>query len=500
MQRYWASASRRAQAVNDLPALVESNQQQAVASWVNYLNQLRIDQLLSSFRQQDGNFLQALGSIDAAMQKIELEVVGTNRGGQHGMHGFIAEIAEVGMGNARKLIQGQAPVYQWVNDNGPVDLMRSGVEIQQKFVASGGRFSLGAIAEHLQRYPDFVQNGGKYQIPSDHFDMIQRLHAMSAEEAGRTLSRSNRGPSFTDWQRINTVFTQGDLGIESLEASALKYPEAQRGAYHSTMAAEKDSLLATDQSLRENAYQESLPTLREGASATLAAAVIEGATAFVLAVVAKRREGHRLNDFSQQDWLDVAGKTGFGFATGGVRGASIYTLTNFTATPAAVASSMVTAGFSIAQQANKFRAGEIDELEFIQNSEVMALQAAVSALSSFVGQAVIPVPVLGAVIGNTVGTVMFSAVASALSAREAEVIERYLAEQRALDRDLAAELQELLATLNHSMSDYLGLLERAFSPDVQVALLGSAELALELGVAAEEILDSDEKIHSYFLD
>lgn len=57
----------------------------------------------------------------------------------------------------------------WVNDNGKVDLIRDGIDIQQKFVNAGGRFSLGAVAEHLHAYPDFVQNGGKYQIPSDHF-------------------------------------------------------------------------------------------------------------------------------------------------------------------------------------------------------------------------------------------------------------------------------------------------------------------------------------------
>lgn len=69
-------------------------------------------------------------------------------------YGFIAEIAEVGIGNARNQILGHEAVYQWVNDNGPVDLMRGSVQIQQKFVAAGGRFSLGAIAEHLQKYPE----------------------------------------------------------------------------------------------------------------------------------------------------------------------------------------------------------------------------------------------------------------------------------------------------------------------------------------------------------
>lgn len=175
-------------------------------------------------------------------------------------------------------------------------------------------------------------------------------------------------------------------------------------------------------------------------------------------------------------------------------------LTNVTATPAAVASSIVTAAFGVAEQANKLRRGEIDELEFIENAELVCLETAVSALSSFVGQALIPVPVLGAVIGNTVGIIMYKAVSSSLSKREASLIVQYLDEQRALDEQLAARYQELIDKLEASMSDYLGVLERAFSPDVEVALLGSVELALELGVASDEVLDSDEKVLAYFLD
>lgn len=486
--------------MSDETKLARSNQEQAVAAWVNYLNQLRLDNLLSAFNRQNVNLQDALASIDEAITKIDLEVVATNRGGLKGMHGFIAEVAEVGVGNARSQILGESPPYQWVNSNGPVDLLRSGVEIQQKFVAAGGRFGLGAITEHLKKYPDFVKNGGHYQIPGDHFDVIQKLHAMPREEAGKFLSRSGGGPSLKDWERVRAFFEEGSVGIEALEPSNLDYHEVQRDSYEVTLETEKASLQATDESLRRGAYRESRPTLPEGVKVTLAAAAIEGGTAFVLAVVEKRREGKRLNDFAREDWEDIAGETGLGTVKGGVRGLSIYSLTNFTATPAAVASSIVTAAFGIAEQANKFRSGEIDELEFIENAEVVALEAAVSALSSLAGQALIPVPVLGAVIGNTVGTIMYKAVASSLSKREAALIESYLGDQRVLDERHATEFQGLIEALDASMSDYLEALDRAFSPDVEVALLGSVELALELGVASEEVLSTEEEIFAFFLD
>ncbi|MGM5068614.1 hypothetical protein EU244_027500 [Rhodococcus qingshengii] len=486
--------------MSDAATLGKSNQEQAVAAWVNYLNQLRLDNLLRALNRQDVNFEDALASLHDAMRRIDLEVVAANRGGVKGMHGFIAEVAEVGVGNARSQILGNGPVYQWVNDNGPVDLMRGGVEIQQKFVAAGGRFGLGAIADHLERYPDFVESGGKYQIPRDHFEVIRKLHAMPREDAGKLLTLGGDGPSLKDWNRIQAFCVEGSVSIESLEPSHLEYSEVQRGAYDATLMTEERSLRSTDQSLRGDAYRESRPTLREGAKATLAAAAIEGGTALALAVVEKRRAGTQLRDFTGEDWADIAGEGGFGVAKGGVRGFSIYALTNFTATSAAVASSIVTAAFDVAEQANKLRRGEIDELEFIENAELVCLETAVSALSSCVGQALIPVPVLGSVIGNTVGIIMYKTVSSSLSQREASLIAQYVGEQRALDEQLAAEYRELIDKLDASMSDYLGLLERAFSPDLEVALLGSLELALDLGVASEEVLDSEETVLAYFLD
>ncbi|OFV78592.1 hypothetical protein [Rhodococcus erythropolis] len=319
---------------------------------------------------------------------------------------------------------------------------------------------------------------------------------MPREEARKLLTLGGDGPSLKDWARVQAFFEEISVGIESLEPSHLEYSEVQKGAYDATLMTEEDSLRSTDQSLRGDAYRESRPTLREGAKATLAAAAIEGGTALALAVAEKRRAGTQLRDFTGEDWANIAGEGGFGVAKGGVRGFSIYWLTNFTATSAAVASSIVTAAFGVAEQANKLRRGEIDELEFIENAELVCLETAVSALPSCVGQALIPVPVLG----NTVGIIMYKTVSSSLSQREASLIAQYVGEQRALDEQLAAEYRELIETLDASMSDYLGLLERAFSPDLEVALLGSVELALELGVASEEILDSAETVLAYFLD
>ena len=479
---------------------VRTTQEQATAAWINYLNQLRVDALLRSLATQRGNLSDAITSINAALVKIDLEVVSTDRGGQKGMHGFIAEIAEVGIGNARELLQGRKAPYAWVNDNGPVDLVRAGVDIQQKFSMAGGRFSLTAVEEHLRKYPDYVKNGGRYQIPRDHFTTVQRLHLMSPEEAAKLTSRSGDGPSFKDWQRINKFFREGPVGIESLEPSKLDYRDVQKGTYASTLESEKDSLRSMDRALRDSAYQRSRPKLEEGAKASLVAAVFEGGTSFALAVTAKRKTGKQFKEFNTQDWAEILTGSGLGAVRGGARGVSVYSLTNFTATSAAVASSIVTATLGIAEQAHRLRNDEISEFEFLESSELVCVEAAVAALSSFIGQALIPIPIVGALIGNTVGAIMYQSVSSSLSKTEVDLIKGYLADQRVLDEELAAHYGSLVEELNEGLSTYLAVLERAFSPDPQLALLGSIELAQNVGVPKEEILDSQNKTSAYFLD
>ena len=92
---------------------------------------------------------------------------------------------------------------------------------------------------------------------------------------------------------------------------------------------------------------------------------------FYSAISKKRREGKKISEFDADDWKEIGGETAMKTLKGGSRGVTIYALTNYTATPAAVASSMVTASFGIAEQAYLFRKGEISELEFYENSEIL---------------------------------------------------------------------------------------------------------------------------------
>ena len=479
--------------------LMKSNQEQAVASWINYLNQTRLNELTDTLSKQRENFTEAMKSLDLSLETIRTSIVDRNRGGTNGMHGFIAEVAEVGVVKAKEHILGNRISYEWINDNGPVDLVRDGIQIQQKFVNAGGHLSLQAINDHLKKYPDYINEGGVYQIPQNHYEKIQELLNMPKEVADK-MPTTYGDFSLKQWKEVHEFFGDGKVPLKSLEASALSYDQVQVNNYENTIVSQKEEIKQVDQQRRDSAYQKSTPTVKEGIKATVFAGVIEGGTAFGINVAKKIKSGKKINQFDKNDWIDIAGDSGKGFIKGNVRGASIYTLTNFTATPAAVASALVTASFGVAEQAHLFRKGELSEQQFIQNSELLCLDASVSALSSFIGQAVIPIPVIGAVIGNTVGMTLYKISKDGLSEQEQKILQQYAAELKQLDEDLQIQYDKYISLLQKDYEIFVSLIEDAFSTDIYIAFEGSIRLAQNVGVPTEEILDTPDKVAAYFLD
>lgn len=469
-------------------------QEQAVAAWINQINQARLNELLAKLSAQDVNLELAMAELEKMKRNIQQLII-SNRGGVKGMHGFIAEPAEVGIENARNLIKGLDAVCVWINNNGPTDILRNGTEIQQKFVQAGGHFGLEAIKAHLERYPDFIQNGGKYQIPKDFYDQLQRILSLSQEEAAKESAKT-----YQLWKWVQAFFKENNISPEDIESSVLDYSAVQSGKIDETVKKEEAQIKAEDKSRRQEAYEASKPTLREGAKAAGVSAAMEGGMAFCLGVWKKRKQGKRLAEFTAEDWAEVGLDTAKGGVQGGLRGAVIYGMTNFTATPAAVANAFVTAAFGVTAQGIKLQRGEISTEEFIENSEVLCLDVSVSAVSSLLGQVVIPIPVLGAVIGNLAGMFMYQIVKDNLSMQEEILVRNYQENFTVLNKMLDERYHTLVTALKKELSKFSSMLELAFDLDVNIAFAASIALADYVGVAPEKVLRDKQGIDQYFLN
>lgn len=476
----------------DVAQIAKTTQEQATAAWIDWLNQMRLNELLAKLAAQDINLERAL----AELQKMKIDInslIDKNRGGSKGLHGFIAEAAEVGIENARNLVKGLDAACEWVNDNGPADLLRNGTEIQQKFVKTGGHFGLEAVKEHLEKYPDFIKNGGKYQIPKGFYEQLQRLMSMSYEEA----VRESKGAL---WKWVHAFFEENKLDLNKIEAAVLDYPSVQVGKINNTIRDEECNIRAEDQQRRDAAYEASKPTLKQGVQAAAVGAAAEGGMAFCLGVAKKRKQGKRLAEFTAEDWQEIGIDTTKGTVQGGIRGGAIYAMTNFTATPAAIASALVTASFGVAAQAYQLRQGNITAEDFIVNSEVLCLDVSVSTVASLLGQTLIPVPVLGAIIGNVAGMFMYQISKDHLSAKEQTLIPNYRESFANLNKMLEERYQALIAQLKRELAKFTSVLELAFDVDVNIAFDGSIALADYVGVAQDKVLRNKKSIDDYFLN
>lgn len=474
--------------------VVKSTQEQAVAAWVTHLNQIRLDELINSLDQQDVNLEEALGELAELKEFIgdPTHILGS----QATKHGEIAEHVQVNFSNARRLINGldREYTFEGVGRTAPEDYLLNGQQIQSKFY-NGAKNTLGAIRKHIETYPDFVRNGGSYDIPKDQHDEIIKVLKLVETDPSQ-LSKA-------DWKLVNAVRAfQKETGlniIKDVHPTVTNYASVQQGKVNETIDEEETNIKKQDESQRKDAYEKSKPSLNEGLKVAATSAAIEGGVTFCMTIAKKRKNGKKLSEFTEEDWKDIGLESGLGTLKGGIRGGVIYTLTNFTATPANVASAYVTAVFGIAAQAKAYKNGEISKEDFVINSETMCLDVTVSAIASLTGQVIIPIPVLGAVIGNVAGEFVYSICKQRAGQQEMKAISDYKNGMDLINQQLDIKYFKFVLEIEKALKRFNDLEQLAFDIDVNKAFFGSIQLAREIGVNEEQILKTKTDIDLYFL-
>ena len=478
--------------------ILKSTQEQAVASWVNQLNQIRLDDLMEKLTAQDCNLEDAW----AELQELKYFISAPEHilGSLQTKHGEIAEHIQVNFSNARNLIKGLKAelTFDNVPRTAPEDYLSSGNPVQSKFL-NGAERTFDAIQKHLKDYPDFLKSGGYnsgngyYDIPRDQYDQITECLRKPSSQLSRSEWRL--AEKVRAWESANGIHFE-----EKVRPSVAGYQQVQQGKIQDTIHEEEKNILREDRAERDAAYIQSKPTAAEGARAAGVSAAIEGGTHFVLAVHRKLKEGKKLAEFTAEDWKNVGLDTAQGTVTGGIRGAAIYGMTNFTATPAAVASAFVTAAVGITAQAKQLEQGAISEDDFVCNSTVLCLDVSISAIASLAGQVLIPIPVLGAVVGNCVGMFYWGICKEYASEREQRLAESYRQSVDVLNEQLDARYADLMAQILAEFKKFVSVQELAFDEDVNRAFEGSVALARYVGVPEEKILSDTEKIDHFFMD
>ena len=86
---------------------------------------------------------------------------------------------QVNFENARRVIQGfnKNHTFDGVGRTAPEDYIRNGQQIQSKFYngLKNTLFGNHALSEHMETYPNFIKNGGAYDIPKDQYEKMTAL-------------------------------------------------------------------------------------------------------------------------------------------------------------------------------------------------------------------------------------------------------------------------------------------------------------------------------------
>jgi hypothetical protein len=144
----------------------------------------------------------------------------------------------------------------------------------------------------------------------------------------------------------------------------------------------------------------------------------------------------------------------------------------------------------IGELLKKYHQGEIDADQFVEMSHLVAADAAIVGLAAAAGQVLVPIPVVGALVGSLAGKVVASALKDGLGASEAALLARLEDYEQWATAQLDDHFRALLSSLDSYFGDLAHLAQVAFDEEVNTTLrlAASVQYAEAVGVADELIL------------
>jgi hypothetical protein len=467
------------------------------AAAVDAINQARIQDEMRQLAQQD----RALDAALQAMKKV-WNFIGSPEnilGDLKTKHGEIAENVEVGVRNAYDLVNGVEPtaVIDGIDRTGPVDYQLGDIDVQSKFINGPGGKSLYHVLQHMKMYPNFAQNGDSsiYHIPKDQYETVLKIINGEPVEG---LNASSIKAILAKVAEIEQLSGQDFKDV--VQPSTSTYAEVQQGKIVETLDKHEDGLKEQNEKHKEQIRIDHEPSLMEGLKATGIAAAVGAAVGFTTEVIRKyRKEDKNIfkGDFTAEDWKEVGLSTLKSGAIGGASGAAIYALTNCAGLSAPFAGAFVAAVKGLAPLVSDYRQGKIPFDALLDGGMFVCTDVALVGVCTAAGQALIPVPILGAVIGSIAGKVLSSLLTGKVKGVQAAIEARMKA---AMDK-LEAAYQAVVTRVTAEFERLGDLTVAAFDLERNALLVErSLTLAREYGVAEHLLMKTDEDLDAFMLN
>jgi len=391
--------------------------------------------------------------------------------------GFSAEVKETARENAERIINKDGTRIVRTDDLGRVnDPLYDHVEIdahgnviegsgsQMKFVGSSPKAALDKLAS--KKFEKYLDADVKIEVPSDYYDEIK-------SEARAKISDLQKQADALRAEGKNDIAKQKELEIE-------KYKKIDKNLKNSRVP-NKDAMDARTTPQASAAKDIAKISHCAGVEAAKTGAAIAGGISVVSNLVAVIKGDKEPDEAA----LAVVKDTGTGAVAsyttafvgsvikGGMQNAGDATVRALSKTnlPAVI----VTTALETGKTLGKYFKGEIDGVECLTELGEKGTGMVSSAMFTVVGQAVIPIPVVGAMIGSMVGYALSSAcygqlvgaLQEAKLAREERIrIEKECEEAIKMIRQYRAEMEKLISRY---LSDHINTFHAAFD-DMKNAL------------------------------
>jgi len=292
-----------------------------------------------------------------------------------------------------------------------------------------------------------------------------------------------------------------------------KYNEVQLGTVHKTINKHeeiikvkneelKDSINNKHEIQRESIKTEHQPSFDEGLKIVGIGATIGGVSSIILNIYNKKKKGKSISDFSSDDWKSVGIDFYKGSIKGAITGGTIYSITNYSDIGAPIASAMVSASFGIAKLAESYKKGEISKNEYIDKGQLLCLDTGAVALGAMAGQVLIPIPIVGALIGTYASKIFMNISSKHLSDKTNEIKKKLDKEYIEMMTKFNVYYQELINKIIEEYEKVGGIMKIAFDFDMNNSVLNlkaSIELAEFHDVEKKHILRTNDDFKNYFL-
>lgn len=426
----------------------------------------------------------------------------------HQQAGFSAEVKDVARENAKKIIKGDStrkirtddlgnvndPLYDTVTLDANGNVI-DGSGAQMKFLGASetdltGEGNATRALEKLQskKFQKYLDADAKIDIPSEQYDKIIQKANDNIDCLSKQLENQKHAGNSDQVKKIQNRIDNLEKIKKNLRKSNLSSDEAVFARLHPKLSTAMDVAKISH---------------RAGIQTAETSAIIGGSVSIVKNIVAVCKGEEETGDAIKNVAKDTATTAAVGYATGftgsALKGAMQNSKSQYVRalSKTNVAGTIVAFTVAATKTMSRYIDGEIDAVECLETLGEQGTGMIASSMFTVIGQTVIPIPVVGGLIGGMVGYALSSATYGVLvgTLKEAELAhEERIAIEQVCEEHIKM-IREYRAQMNSIINEYLlettEIFNESFSGIKDALAIGDIDLLIDSSNAITDALDGN---------